>query len=258
MDIHIHNYEKEKRSMGKVCFKIGILGSMGTYATIHMFKQYADIFKAEKEWDRPRVIIDNRCTMPSRVKAYLYNENVGRLIDEMTESIQYLISGGCKYIILGCNTSHLFLPEIFKRCPETKKVVVNIIDICVQQVKEFHKKDIYLLASEGTIDSLIYQNALEKIGIKCVVPKKEEYKVLRECIESVKQNRYGNEIKEKFLDLVNRNKNCILGCTELPVLYDMYKDSVVRKNIYDPVRLALEQLKKEYQENEQNFNIWSV
>ena len=44
---------------------IGVLGGMGTYATVHMFKQYADIFAAEKEWDRPRIIIDNRCTMPS-------------------------------------------------------------------------------------------------------------------------------------------------------------------------------------------------
>ena len=50
---------------------IGVLGGMGTYATIHLFKQYAEIFEAKKEWDRPRMIIDNRCTMPSRVRAIL-------------------------------------------------------------------------------------------------------------------------------------------------------------------------------------------
>lgn len=33
-------------------------------------------------------------------------------------------------------------------------------------------KEVYLLGSEGTIDSSIYQNALEKYGIKCIVPKK--------------------------------------------------------------------------------------
>ena len=32
---------------------IGVLGGMGTFATINMFKQYASVFKAEKEWERP-------------------------------------------------------------------------------------------------------------------------------------------------------------------------------------------------------------
>lgn len=93
---------------------IGVLGGMGTYATIHLFQQYADVFPAEKEWDRPRIIIDNRCTMPSRVRAFLYNENVSQLIGEMSESMKHLCDAGCNRIILACNTSHLFLPEIYK------------------------------------------------------------------------------------------------------------------------------------------------
>ncbi len=75
---------------------IGVLGSMGTYATINLFKQYAKIFPAEKEWERPRIIIDNRCTMPSRVRAFLYHEKSERLIDEMTDSIEGLLKMGGK------------------------------------------------------------------------------------------------------------------------------------------------------------------
>ena len=60
-------------------FVIGVLGGMGTYATINLFTEYANVFKAVKEWDRPRIIIDNRCTMPSRVRAFLYNEKVDEL-----------------------------------------------------------------------------------------------------------------------------------------------------------------------------------
>ena len=93
-------------------FTIGVLGGMGTYATINMFKQYADVFKAEKEWERPRIIIDNRCTMPSRVRAFLYKENVDELISEMFESMQYLMDAGATRIILACNTSHFFATNI--------------------------------------------------------------------------------------------------------------------------------------------------
>ena len=66
-------------------FVIGVLGGMGTFATIHLFQQYAEVFEAEKEWDRPRMIIDNRCTMPSRVRSILYDENTDLLISELTD-----------------------------------------------------------------------------------------------------------------------------------------------------------------------------
>ena len=141
-------------------FTIGVLGGMGTYATINMFKQYADVFKAEKEWERPRIIIDNRCTMPSRVRAFLYKENVDELISEMFESMQYLMDAGATRIILACNTSHLFLPQIYDKIPQLKDRVVNIIDNCVDEIKKQSVKSVYLLGSEGIIQSRIYQDNL--------------------------------------------------------------------------------------------------
>ena len=70
--------------------------------------------------------------------------------------------------------------------------------------------------------------------------------MLRDCIEAVKQNKYTNEVKEIFLELVNRYDSCILGCTELPILYEMYKNDIVCKNVYDPLLIGLQTLKEEY------------
>lgn len=226
---------------------IGVLGGMGTYATVHFFQQYADIFEAEKEFDRPRIIIDNRCTMPSRVRAFLYNEKVDELVDEMTDSMQNLVDSGCTHIVLACNTSHLFLPEIYKKIPSLENKVINIIKQCVSTIQNDGVKEVYLLGSEGTIDSCIYQNALEEYGIKCIVPKKDEYSLIRECIEAVKQNKYNEKTKNIFVELVNRYDTCILGCTELPILYDKYKSDIAKsKKIYDPLLLVLKRLKEEY------------
>ena len=226
---------------------IGFLGGMGTYATIHAFKQYAEVFGAVKEWDRPRIIIDNRCTMPSRARAFLYNENVELLVSEMTESIDNLMKAGCSKIILACNTSHLFLPYIYDRLPQAKGCIVDIINACVDKVAGDNIKTVYLLASEGTIDSGIYHKALESRSISCIVPLKEEYKDLRTCIEAVKQNVYSDQIETIFLNLINREEcGCILGCTELPILYEKYYNKINRKNIYDPVRHALERINDDY------------
>lgn len=227
---------------------IGVLGGMGTYATINLFKQYAEVFPAEKEWDRPRIIIDNRCTMPSRVRAFLYHENVGKLVDEMSDSIAGLlkIGGGSARIILACNTSHLFLPKIYERIPEARNAIANIIDSCVNQVEIDNEKQVYLLASEGTIESQVYQNALAQKKIGCIVPAKEQYALLRECIEAVKQDKYSAEIGRTFKQLVCANKcPVILGCTELPILYEKYKDDI-DATVYDPLLITLKKLKEEY------------
>ena len=101
---------------------IGVLGGMGTYATLNLFKIYTKVFPAVKEWERPRIIIDNRCTMPSRVRAYLYNEKTDELIKEMTESMDYLVKAGANKVILACMTSHLFLPYIYKEVPKLKGI----------------------------------------------------------------------------------------------------------------------------------------
>ena len=230
-------------------FVIDVLGGMGTYATIHLFNQYACVFGAEKEWDRPRIIIDNRCTMPSRVRAWLYDENTEELISQMSESLKLLIDAKCTRIILACNTSHLFLPAIYEDIPEAVDIVYSIIDCCVERIVLEKVKSVYLLASEGTIESNIYQRKLADRGIACITPNKEDYRLLRKCIEAVKQCRYSEEIKSLFLELIERYDTCILGCTELPVLYEKYVSSASHKKVYDPLLITLQELKKEFDDD---------
>ena len=228
-------------------FIIGVLGGMGTFATINLFEQYANIFPAEKEWERPRIIIDNHCTMPSRVRAILYDENKNKLIAQMTDSLRLLINAGATNIILGCNTSHIFLPEIYKTYPEAEEKIINIIDTCVDTLIKNKINSVYLLATEGTILSNVYQQKLEKANIECLTPDDGELTDLRDCIEAVKQNNYTENIKRKFIDFIERHNTCILGCTELPLLYKRYR-SEINPNItvYDPLKLALYKVKENY------------
>ena len=227
-------------------FSIGVLGGMGTYATIHLFRQYAGIFPAEKEWERPRIIIDNRCTMPSRVRAALYGENKEQLICEMSDSVSNLVKCGCDRIILACNTAHLFLPDILSRVPEAEGRIRNIIETLADGLCEGNVREVFLLASEGTIDSGIYQETLGRRGIRCDYPGKDEYALLRECIEAVKRDRYSNEVRGIFKDLISRGTVCVLGCTELPVLYEKYRDICLDTKVYDPVLLTLAEIRKEF------------
>ena len=158
-------------------------------------------------------------------------------------------SGGSARVILACNTSHLFLPQIYKKVPEAKFAVINIIYSCVEQISKDNVKQVFLLGSEGTIESKVYQTALSEKGIACKVPQKEQYVLLRNCIEAVKQNKYSDEVKKSFQELMDEyDVPIILGCTELPILYEKYRDNI-DATAYDPLLIALKKLKEEY-ENE--------
>ena len=235
-------------------YTIGVLGGMGTYATIHLFRQYAALFPAEKEWERPRIIIDNRCTMPSRVRAYLYGEDREQLVEEMADSVQNLIGSGCDRILIGCNTAHLFLPDIYRKVPRARGKIVNIIEACAEEIAGSGVEEVYLLASEGTIESGIYQSVCAARGIRCIAPEKEEYGMIRTCIEAVKQNRDYWRVRPLFLHLTWQRGACILGCTELPVLEEKFGLEISgTRRLYDPVRIALKQLREEYLQRKQEW-----
>ncbi|MBQ8536025.1 MAG: aspartate/glutamate racemase family protein [Clostridia bacterium] len=236
--------------MSQEPYVLGVLGGMGTYATIHLFKQYAKIFPAHKEWDRPRLLIDNNCTMPSRVRAVLYNEGREALVQQMADSLQGLIRSGATRLLLGCNTSHLFLEEVYEKLPQARERVVHIIDACVEDLKAAKVSRVYLLATEGTLLSQIYQRKLEAAGILCDCPAESEFPVLRDLIEAVKQDAITPEACATLAKLISRAEEaCILGCTELPVLYDQMDAKLCGRlacKVVDPLYVALEAIHQEW------------
>ena len=163
----------------------------------------------------------------------------------MTESLKNMLSAGCSRILLNCNTSHLFLPHIYERLPILEEKVIHLIQNCTQEIARQSVKKVYILGSEGTIESGVYQEELAKFGIQSEVPHQSEYHMLRECIESVKQHNYTESVKRLFLKSVNKYDDCILGCTELPILFNKYKDEV-SSNIYDPAYMALCRIHNEF------------
>lgn len=227
---------------------IGVVGGMGSFATLDFFRRILLAFPATKEWERPRVIIDNNCTMPSRVRAILYNEKYQEVVEELTKSISILLSGGATDIVLACNTSHYFLKDILRDHPEWQGKIVNIIEATCQEIHRQGIKNPYLIATEGTIDTNIYPNALKKFGNeKILLPTAEEQILIREFIEAVKQNLVDSKIKEKFREYLNAiNSDCvILGCTEIPIIYReayLREGLHTKKLIIDPLEMALEQL----------------
>ena len=221
---------------------IGIVGGMGSYATLNIFKRILDSFEAEKEWDRPRIIIDNVCNLPSRSRALLYNEKYEEVANGLADSVRNLIRSGANIIVLSSNTGHLFLNEIYKRAPESKEYVVNFIELLSNDIKKENIDEVILLGTEATVDFNIYKEYLD--GVKVNTPTDDDVKVINYYIEKVKQNKVTNDDVINFKELLLKfnEKNIILGCTELPVIYELIEDKI-DKNIFDPINSFIKYLK---------------
>lgn len=123
---------------------------------------------------------------------------------------------------------------------------MSIIDSCAERIAADGVKRVYLLRTEGTLESQVYQTALAHSEILCDVPERKQYEMLRKYIEAVKQDKYSEDVRESFIKLMSESDMpCILGCTELPILYEKYHKDICTK-IYDPLQITLEKLKGEY------------
>ena len=239
--------------MIEVINAVGIVGGMGSYATVDFFRRIVDAFPAQKEWERPRVLIDNYCTMPSRVRAILYNERRDELVDDLRDSVRNLIRSGAERIIFACNTSHVFIPEVMAGVPESREKIIDIIRECADEISVEYMSlggGLTLIATEGTIETGIYADTFWDYGISIDSPGRQQYDELRYFIEAVKQNAIDDRAMRSFRDFVEGfvSGAVILGCTEIPILYRRCRECgfVFTKRVYDPLQSAINFLVRLY------------
>lgn len=227
---------------------VGIVGGMGSYATVDLFRRIIDAFPARFEWERPRILIDNRCTMPSRVRAILYDENRDELVSLLADSTRNLLAAGATHLVYACNTSHVFLNEVFEQVPEARDKTLHIIELCAQELAAAGAKSCYLLATEGTIAVGIYQQIFGEYGVEVISPSDDEQVLLRDFIEIVKQNKVDAAQRQRLYDYIASlgQDHVILGCTELPVLYGDADPQLGTTAVHDPLACVIECIVREY------------
>lgn len=228
---------------------IGIVGGMGSYATLNIFERILNAFEGKKEWDRPRIIIDNNCTLPSRSRALLYNEKRDVVVNGLANSVKHLMNFGADIILLGSNTAYLFLNDILALAPKSKPYIVNIVEKCATSVSAQNVKNVMLLGTDATVDLGMYQTIFGDRGVTIETPDEKAQKEVVEFIEVVKQNILTEQDVVRFAEFLNgfTTDTIVLGCTELPVLYErcLKQGIKVGKRVFDPIDSVIKFLKEE-------------
>lgn len=182
---------------------VGILGGMGSMATVDLFKKIVQNTKVSCDQDHLHIIIDNYSKIPDRTD-FILNGHINPL-PKMIEAALRLERTGVDMIAMPCNTAHFFYEDI-----------QNIVHIPVlhmmRETSKIIKKKTLLLATEGTYKAKLYQDVF--------MPNDTIKKQITELIYQYKIDQTSNEkTKQAILHSSHDMDSIILGCTELPLIF---------------------------------------
>ena len=202
---------------------IGILGGMGPLATADLLRKIVLLTKAEKDGDHVRVFIDDNPRIPDRTAAILAGgENP---LPQMTDSLEKLEKCGASCIIMPCNTAHNFYDAV---ASSVSIPVLHMIAITRDALKSRGVKCAGLLATDGTVQTGIYQRTFEGSGVELLTPdhSEDQSAVMDIIYNGVKAGDLTHDataFRAACEHLLARGAEVlILGCTELPPAFDIY------------------------------------
>ena len=198
----------------------GVLGGMGPIATVDFMSRVITLNPISNEEDHIHLIVDQNPHIPNRqIKSISQKELISSLL---IESAQKLESIGANFIIMPCNTAHIFADDI-------KKVIgVPFISIVEETVGEILKlypkhKQIGLMATSACIESEIYQKALINKDKLAVCPDQKFQEQCMQAIFAIKDGEEINPMRNRMIEVAEHiidkgAETIIAGCTEIPLI----------------------------------------
>lgn len=202
--------------------KLGIIGGVGPLSTAYFLEVLTNMTAAETDQEHINSIILNHCSIPDRT-AYILDSSAPNPVPVMQHDAQTLETLGCEIIATPCNTAHYFFDELQSA---VKIPIINMIDETAEALKLQNAKTVGIMATNGTVFSKLFQNALEKRGIVPIIPNEKNQRLVMDIIYyNVKAGKPLEIEKFKAVTGEMRLHGCdriILGCTELSVLKKEY------------------------------------
>ena len=148
-------------------YRLGVLGGMGPQATNTFYQFIIDRTDAQCDQDHVNTLILSDSGMPDRTAAILGSDAEKRAVSARLLADAKLLEGaGCTAIAVPCNTSHYFLDEV------QQNISIPIIHMIRETAKALAKQGLRrpgILATDGTIQTGLYQKEFAAFGIEAVV-----------------------------------------------------------------------------------------
>jgi aspartate racemase len=190
-------------------------------STIDLFVRIVRATPVAREQDHLRILIDNNPKVPNRTEA-LRSGDTTPVRDALCETARNLERAGAELIGMPCNTAHAFLDEIRA---SVAIPVLDMVDEAAREARELfgERASIGVLATDGTLSTRLYSEALERHGLTAVEPGPEAQRVVMSVIGEVKIGDVSEACAERLApaveDLSARGASALIaGCTEISLV----------------------------------------
>jgi aspartate racemase len=201
----------------KIIKTLGIIGGLGPETTARFYMEV--VFACSKiSGRRPQILISN-VAVPLSVEKELITEakNEKNILPFLLNATKQLEKGGASFIVIPCNTVHIFIEEIRK---SVNIPVLSIIEETSNFLRREKVKEVGVFATTATIKNKLFDEKLNMCGIEMVTPKDINQARMGAIINRLVSNQQTKNDKDEFLKIIEDTnvKNAILACTDLQIL----------------------------------------
>lgn len=144
---------------------LGIIGGMGTVASVDTFQRIVEMQDAPTDQDYLEIVLHNNAHVPDRTLALL--EDGDSPLPEILRSVRLCDDAGCHVIMLACMTSHHQLPQIREVArAEVLDGVAETVDRIRATLPDVRR--VGILATSGSLSCGLYQGPLVEAGLEPV------------------------------------------------------------------------------------------
>jgi len=199
-----------------------VMGGMGPDATLDFMAKVIALTDSGNDQDHIHMIVDQDPTVPNRQRAI--NEGLKGVTVALGAMAKRLEDAGADFLVLVCNTAHVFLDEVHTN---TNIPFISIIDESVNEIDRVcaDARIVGVMATDGCLDTGIYQDAITASGRKALVPEGTAMEQLMSLITAIKAGNQGEDIRRSMQAsanaLVEQGADVIIaGCTEIPIVFE--------------------------------------
>lgn len=196
---------------------LGILGGMGPQASDTFYEMLIRGVEAHRDQDHLRVLLWSDSSIPDRTAGILSGEEEP-VYQALYSGVKLLEQAGCAAVAITCNTAHHFADRLQE---QLSIPILHMVRLTAQEAKARGVEKVGMLATDGTVQTGLYQKELAALGLETAVPPPPlQKRVMSLIYDEVKSGLPGSWTTFGPVDAWLRENGCgcaILGCTELSV-----------------------------------------
>ena len=198
--------------------RLGVIGGLGPMATAYFLQLLIQMSDAKTDQEHMEVILHSRPQIPDRTR-YILGYSGENPMPPMVEVGRGLASQGAEVIAIPCITAHYFQEELEEKIGVP---ILHAIEETACYLKEAGIERAGILATDGTMESCLFQKAFADHGLQWVTPDKNGQKQVMHLIyENVKAGRPVEtaRFEEVSGQLFREGAQAVLlACTELSLI----------------------------------------